>query len=222
MRIKKFIFKFIDYDKKTSTLISMKVVCDKKLQWVHHHDAEKKAMWAAKKTLFKEQLVHRLKEIIRQRFFPDVQEKFGDYVLSKECVKKECKLLNINQDKNSNEIVFRQTNMMFIKIMKFKRGNKPQNWHEILDYPVNVHSFLFKLESEENDSKNIELRELNRVSYTTNQENSIQMDVNAEENPNNRAQSVANNSNQLGGKNYEKLYRKYKSRYLDLKSSNQY
>jgi hypothetical protein len=202
MRVKKFIFKFKDYDSKRINVFCIELVCNKKVEWAVQHDPEKKAMWAAKKALYKQKLMEHLKKMVREKMFPG-EERFGDYVLCKDCIKKDCKLINMNEENGPNsQVILRETVMYMMKIMKFKRGRKPENWHEIFDYPVNSHHYVFRLKNEGDEMNSIDLEEINHYSYDYN--------------------NMMQQKEQMGGKNYESLYRKYKEKYMDLKSRRSY
>lgn len=227
MRIKKFIFKFKDYDRKETLVVSVELILNKKKQWKENEwDDNKHAMFAAKKALWKMKLIAQIKEMVRNKFFSS-DSKFGDYKIVKKSVKKDCEIVNLN-DKNDGEDVYRLTKMMYVKIIKLCRGTKPSDWHEVFDYPTKVHDLQFMLDSDE-QSDSINLRELGKISYTLddneNRKNTDRTNQNIFANMTNMAQTNTKNLgsmnvNQQGGKDYRDDYYKYKKAYLKLKADN--
>ena len=163
MKIRNFIFKFVDHDTKMCTDANIIVYSNKFSDWeFKEEDIKEHATWMAEYYIWMHFLKKEVKKIVHDRFFPELSEKFGDYKIKKISKKIDDEMININKDDSQN-IIFRQKKSYEMINMKFVRGTKPKDWGEVFDYTKTFHNLTFMLDSNEMD-RNIVLIEVSSFS----------------------------------------------------------
>ena len=144
MKIIKFIFEFVDHERKTCLHLCVEVLSDKVLEWEHHEDdLERIIAWKTKHIIWEHKLKHEVKKMIAEKFFKG-DHKFSDFTLVKYCMNHDADLFNMNVEKNTKDIKFRVTKKMEKHFMKFKCGTAPRNWVEVFDYEKINQTFIFQ------------------------------------------------------------------------------
>lgn len=189
--MKKFVFKFVDHDKKNVTKINIGVFSDAKVEWTMDgvNDLQDHIQWEIHHIKRNHALNKELMRVIRQRYFPGVAEsqnenQIGDYKIIKIKTKEDCTAVNINEE--SNQPTFRQIKSFEMCVAKYARGNKPTKHSDVHNYTKThyVHEFYAGREVDQT----INLNELATFIVPTNESKSTN-------------NTVQNRNNVTGGDN---------------------
>ena len=158
MKIRKFIFKFIDHDNKTMRIIEFDVHSSKISEWTQNeNDIEGFVQWMSQHARWEMMLKNHIKSIVQDKVLAVENRNFGDYRIVKQKIKKD--IVNVNlSNQTSDENRFRQVKLMEKYVTKYERGAKPNNWSDILDYKVTNEHYIYFLADDMSDR--IDLRPL--------------------------------------------------------------
>lgn len=173
--MKKFVFKFVDHDKKNITKINIGVFSDAKVEWTMDgvNDLQDHIQWEIHHLKRNHALNKELMRVIRQRYFPGVAEsqnenQIGDYRIIKIKMKEDSTAININEE--SNQPTFRQIKSFEMCVAKYARGNKPTKHSDVHNYTKTHYVHEFSAGSEVDQT--INLTELATFTVPTNESRS--------------------------------------------------
>lgn len=163
MHIKKFIFEFVDHEKRTCTEYVIAIHTGRSMEWAHdENDIDGYIKWLTQHVRWEHKLKQQVTRIIKDKFFDSKDEndlmKFGDFIISKEKTERKSVNVNMNQSE-ATEVRFRQIHHMEKTKNKFTRGPNPAKWTDIFNYDKIHHHFSYHLVGNEMD-ENIELRQV--------------------------------------------------------------
>lgn len=199
MKIRKFIFKFVDHDNKKVTKVVVEIQSDKMNQWKENEsDIDGYVNWMSQHARWEKNLELKVKNMVHLKYFFNQTKQFGDYRIMKECCRTESKCINLDV-KKSDEINFLLTKCMETHKFKYVRGSLTGDWLEMFKCAHVYDHYHFKLVDE--DSKDIVLKLLNqedgRIVVT-------------------EAKVEQKGGGHTSNNDYQK-YKKYKKKYIALK-----
>ena len=164
MHIKKFIFDFVDHEKRQCIEITIAIHMGKNMEWLHdENDLNGYIEWLTQHAKMEYKLKQEVDRIIKNKYFNgennDNLMKFGDYVISKQMTEKKSIHVNMNQTEKSPEVLFRQTNNMEKTKNKYVRGPSPAKWTDMFNYDKICHHHSYHLTGNEME-ENTEMREV--------------------------------------------------------------
>ena len=159
MKIRKYIFKFIDHDNKTKHIAEFDVHSSKISEWTQNeNDVEGFVQWMSQHARREMTLKNHIKSIVQDKVLALQNKNFGDYRVVKQKMNKDSVSVNISNNQPSDENRFRQVKLMEKYITKYERGTKPNNWLDVLDYKVTDEHYIYFLADDMSDR--IDLRPL--------------------------------------------------------------
>lgn len=152
MKIRKFLFSFIDHDTTSTTEIAIDVFSNQILEWNHNeNDLENNALWIAKNYIWEQTLKKQVKKIVNDKFFNEKTDVFADYRISKEKIKSDTEFVNMNHE--NSQVMFREKFLMEFNMVKFVKGTSPEKWTNMFRYDTNYHHLEYSLKSKQGDSE---------------------------------------------------------------------
>ncbi|QGR53722.1 hypothetical protein [Moumouvirus maliensis] len=151
--MKKYIFKFVDHERRAVTKISVGVFVNKKNEEHPNPDDLDAHIAHAIQHIKRNHILKReLMRIVAERYFNNASStngRFGEYILKKHHHKKESDLVNISND--GSQPRFRKVKEFEMHKVKFTRGRKPAEIAQIFDYTKThyVHEFTITNESDQ-------------------------------------------------------------------------
>jgi hypothetical protein len=226
MKIRKFIFKFVNHENKTIHIFEFDVHSSKMHQWDQKDDdVEGYVKWLSHHARWEKTLKKEIKRLVMEKN-PALGENFKDYIMV--CEKSERKSKNINTNRaNNDEMHFVQVFHMEKCMLKFVKGLNT----ELLKGKVKALEFLGYRKYYEINHLNIEDNEDKIVLHQILCSQGNKIIIPQEQNPNEtktqnvnvRPASTATNIKIQAGGNYDRdyeKYKRYKKKYLDLKNAN--
>lgn len=232
MKIKKFIFKFIDHERSYIAKIMINVYCDGSKEWVEKpNDVDYAIKWAEKMARQGMALKEQVKQIVSKTYFSDnanngaMKGEFADYRLIKEKISKEAVNVNLNSNRNTENVKqMKEAYCMEKCIFKMVRGEAGANWTKMLFYPTDFVILSYKLADDETDRPSL--------TPVPVKDNKLIVFSAADNAPTNNNSYAANdmtygqsqyNRGMRGGANddsddYKEKYMKYKKKYMDMKT----
>lgn len=238
MKIRKYCFKFIDNTQRVCVDIDVNVYCDKPHEWENEFNIEKHAEWMKQHIIWEHKLkmevINKIKSASKQLSQTQTQSQsqeanghhFGGFKFCKEIMKKECEIVNTNVEGNGIP-TFRQIKLMEVRVLEFEKGQKPQNWINILtEYRKFNEIFNYYLSNIENEEIELfqvaepfvippETYELENASMVKNVFSSVNLNPSKTSKTSQTIQVPQ--TFMKGGNDYEEKYLKYKKKYVDLK-----
>lgn len=168
MKITKFIFKIMDFDAHTITVVVVDVHSHFLIEWSETDDTQGEAdaaRWMA--------LEHAWKKNLKEEVKKKVQEKhnhidFSQYTLKKFKEFSDSEVVNTNMAQKLSDIKFREIYAMDGKMLEFKKGKKPDNPSEIFNYEVKEHYHILDIPL--NDDGKFDLNEVVSFNFNSNPE----------------------------------------------------
>lgn len=156
MKIKKYIFKFINHNDKTCLNVVVSVHSGERSEWTQdENDVEGFATWMAAHARWEMKLKNEITKVVASRYFKTTN--FADYQLSKEMMKNNFGTVNMNSGKGKQRM--RDLWLEEINIFKYQMGSKPTEWTDVYNYtPIEQHHHFFLIGNESNGK--IDLREI--------------------------------------------------------------
>ncbi|AVL94581.1 hypothetical protein ma195 [Moumouvirus australiensis] len=194
--MKKYIFKFVDHERRAVTKISVGVFVNKKNEEHPNPDDLDAHIAHAIQHIKRNHILKReLMRIVAERYFNNASStngRFGEYILKKHHHKKESDLVNISND--ASQPRFRKVKEFEMHKVKFTRGKKPAEIGQIFDYTKThyVHEFAITNESDQG----VQLAELASFTVPINNEARI---VAANATTNRNQATVPSTLNATGG-----------------------
>lgn len=145
MKVRCFVFKLVDHERKETRVIDVTVFDNKVSEWPHTEEEEEHIKWKVKHWLWEKNLKKHVKELVFSKHFSG-GHKFGDYRICKKCTKKEFVKVNLNTEP-SQPFLERVVKGVEVCKVTLERGNKPKNWQDVLNYPKVCEHYSYLLES---------------------------------------------------------------------------
>ncbi|AGF85581.1 hypothetical protein QJ854_gp201 [Moumouvirus goulette] len=151
--MKKYIFKFVDHERRAVTKISVNVFTNKRNEdHPNPDDLDAHIEHAIKHVKRNHILKRELIRIVGERYFNNASStngRFGEYILKKHHHEKESDLVNISNE--ASQPRFRKVKQFEMHKVKFTRGKKPAEINQVFDYTKNhyVHDFAITGESDQ-------------------------------------------------------------------------
>ncbi|AGC01718.1 hypothetical protein H012_gp747 [Acanthamoeba polyphaga moumouvirus] len=151
--MKKYIFKFVDHERRTVTKISINVFVNKRNEdHPNPDDLDAHIAHAIQHVKRNHVLKRELIRIVGERYFNNATStngRFGEYILKKHHHKKESDLVNISNE--AAQPRFKKVKQFEMHKVKFTRGRKPTEINQIFDYTKThyVHDFAITNESDQ-------------------------------------------------------------------------
>lgn len=152
MKVRIFLFKFIDHDNKKILKVEASVRSSLYIEWTEEeNDIEGYVEWMSKHARWEYTLKKEIKKQISQRYFGNTDGKFNDYRISKRKIKKESDMVNMS--KNDKEVRFRETMLMEKWVFKYSKGTKPAEWTDVFDYACTHQHIEFFLKGDDSTNE---------------------------------------------------------------------
>ncbi|AEJ34934.1 hypothetical protein [Acanthamoeba castellanii mimivirus] len=133
MKFKKFVFKFIDHDKRNFTVVCVNVYANKAThEFAHDNDFSKKLEWKIKHFKHAHALERRIHQLVKETYFRESTgslDQFADFKSVKVCVKDKIVKINLGENQEGNP-VYKQVKSVSKHYHVFVRGTKPLNRRE--------------------------------------------------------------------------------------------
>jgi hypothetical protein len=147
MKIRKYICKFVDHERKTVHICMATVHCNRSDKWKYdEHDIEGFVEWACHFARHEKNIEMKISEFMKEKCG---NIRHSDYTL---CKKKYCKKsCNINVSEGNEVNVFREKYFFGKYIHIYKKGSKSHNKEDVTQYTLTEDIYNFNMERDDND-----------------------------------------------------------------------
>lgn len=156
MKSHKFSFVFIDSDKQLTNEFCIDVLCNNHKQWKHNeNDLEAYVKWACTYAKFKAYLKFEVKRVLESKYSHIVRP--SEYTLYEKRICDDKQIMNITPN-SKTEVIFKEISSKEEIKMVYCKGKNPEPWTKIFDYPVTIHTAIFKVDS--HDENHVVIKEI--------------------------------------------------------------